>query len=149
MRLKTRIVQSGKNTTGIEVPPEVVEELGAGKRPPVKVTLNGHSYRSSIASMGEVFMISLSAENREKAGVKGGQEVEVDIELDTAPREVEVPQDFVEALDAAPAARATFDQLSYSNKRWHVLQVEGAKSDETRQRRIAKAVETLAAGKPR
>lgn len=149
MRLKTRIVQSGKNTTGIEVPPEVVEELGAGKRPPVKVTLNGHSYRSSIASMGEVFMISLSAENREKAGVKGGQEVEVDIELDTAPREVEVPQDFAEALDAAPAARATFDQLSYSIKRWHVLQVEGAKSDETRQRRIAKSVATLEAGKPR
>jgi len=149
MKIRTTIVKGTKNTTGIEVPPEVVEALGAGKRPPVTVTLNGYTYRSSIASMGGKFMISLSAENREKAGVAGGDELDVDIELDTAPREVEVPQDFAAALDAEPAARATFDKLSYSNKSWHVLQVQGAKTDETRQRRIAKSVATLATGKPR
>lgn len=149
MRIRTTIVQGTGNTTGIEVPAEVVEALGAGKRPPVTVTLNGYTYRSSIASMGGKFMISLSADNRAKAGVSGGDELDVDIELDTAPREVEVPQDFASALDAEPAARATFDKLSYSNKSWHVLQVEGAKTDETRQRRIAKSVATLKEGKPR
>lgn len=149
MRIRTTIVQGSGNTTGIEVPPEVVEALGAGKRPPVTVTLNGYTYRSSIASMGGKFMISLSADNRAKAGVSGGDELDVDIELDTAPREVQVPPDFSAALDAEPAARATFDKLSYSNKSWHVLQVEGAKTDETRQRRIAKSVATLKEGKPR
>ncbi len=148
MKIRTTIVQTGKNTTGIEVPPEVLEQLGAGKRPAVRVTVNGHTYRSSIGSMGGVPMISLSAENRAKAGVAGGDEVDVDIALDTAPREVEVPADFAAALDAEPNARVTFDKLSYSNKQWHVLQVEGAKSDETRQRRIAKSVATLATGKP-
>lgn len=149
MRIRTTIVQGSGNTTGIEVPPGVVEALGAGKRPPVTVTLNGYTYRSSIASMGGKFMISLSADNRARAGVSGGDELDVDIELDTAPREVQVPPDFSAALDAEPAARATFDKLSYSNKSWHVLQVEGAKTDETRQRRIAKSVATLKEGKPR
>ncbi len=149
MKIRTTIVQTGKNTTGIEVPPEVLEQLGAGKRPAVTVTVKGHTYRSSVGSMGGVPMISLSAENREKAGVSGGDQVDVDIELDTAPREVEVPADLAAALDAQPTARATFDKLSYSNKQWHVLQVEGAKTEETRQRRIAKSVATLATGKPR
>ena len=149
MRFRTTIVQSGKNTTGIQVPDEVVEALGSGKRPSVKVTVNGYSYRSTVASMGGVSMVSLSAEHRAGAGVAGGDEVEVDLELDTAPREVTVPDDLAAALDAEPAARATFDGLSYSNKSWHVLQVTGAKTDETRQRRIAKSVETLRQGRPR
>ncbi len=149
MKIRTTILQTGKNTTGIEVPPHVLEELGGGKRPAVKVTLNGYTYRSSVGSMGGRSMISLSAENRGKAGVSGGDELDVEIELDSAPREVEVPADLAAALDAEPAARATFDKLSYSNKSWHVLQVEGAKTDETRQRRIAKSVATLAAGKQR
>ena len=149
MRFRTKVVQTGKNTTGIEVPADVLEALGSGKRPSVRVTVNGHSYRSSVGSVGGAPMISLSAENREKAGVAGGDVVDVDIELDTAPREVEVPADLAAALDAEPAARATFDRLSYSNKQWHVLQVEGAKTDETRQRRIAKSVATLASGEPR
>jgi Bacteriocin-protection, YdeI or OmpD-Associated/Domain of unknown function (DUF1905) len=145
MRFRTTIVQSGKNTTGIQVPDEVVKALGSGKRPAVKVTVNGYSYRSTVASMGGVFMVSLSA----GAGVAGGDEVEVDLELDSAPREVTVPPDLVAALDAEPAARATFDALSYSNKSWHVLQVTGAKTEETRQRRIARSVETLKQGRPR
>jgi len=149
MRFRTTIVQSGKTTTGIQVPDEVVAALGSGKRPAVKVTVNGYSYRSTVASMGGVFMVSLSAEHRAGAGVGGGDEVDVDLELDTAPREVAVPPDLAAALDAEPAARATFDRLSYSNQSWHVLQVTGAKSDETRQRRIAKSVDTLKRGRPR
>jgi len=149
MRFRTIIVQSGKNTTGIQVPDEVVEALGSGKRPAVKVTVNGYSYRSTVASMSGVFMVSLSAEHRAGAGVGGGDEVEVDLELDSAPREVTVPPELVAALDAEPAARATFDGLSYSNKSWHVLQVIGAKTEETRQRRIARSVDALKQGRPR
>ena len=149
MRFRTTIRQSGRTTTGIPVPDEVVEALGSGKRPPVKVTLNGYTYRSTVASMGGESMISLSAEHRAGAGVAGGDEVEVDLELDTAPREVDVPPDLAAALDAEPAARTTFDGLSYSNKSWHVLQVTGARTDETRQRRIARSVETLKQGRPR
>jgi uncharacterized protein YdeI (YjbR/CyaY-like superfamily) len=149
MRFRTTIVQSGKTTTGIQVPDEVMEALAAGKRPAVKVTVNGYSYRSTVASMGGAAMISLSAEHRAGAGVAGGDEVEVDLELDTAPRQVDVPPDLAAALDAEPAARRTFDGLSYSNQSWHVLQVTGAKTDETRQRRIARSVETLKQGRPR
>jgi len=149
MRFRTTIVQSGKNTTGIQVPDEVVEALGSGRRPAVKVTVNGYSYRSTVASMSGVFMVSLSAEHRAGAGVGGGDEVEVDLELDSAPREVTVPPELVAALDAEPAARATFDGLSYSNKSWHVLQVTGARTEETRQRRIARSVDALKQGRPR
>jgi hypothetical protein len=149
MRFHTTIHQSGKTTTGIRVPDEVVEALGAGKRPAVRVTIGEYSYRSSIAVMGGEYWVSVSAENRAAAGVAGGDELDVDIELDTAPREVTVPADFAAALDAVPDARRTFDALSYSNKSWHVLQIEGAKTDETRQRRVAKSIETLRVGRPR
>ena len=149
MRFRTTIVQSGKTTTGIEVPEEVMEALGSGKRPAVRVTINGYSYRSSVASLGGKSMVSLSAEHRAQARVAGGDEVEVDLELDTAPREVTVPDDLAAALDAEPAARATFDRLSYSNKSWHVLQVTGAKTEETRRRRITRSVENLRRGRPR
>jgi hypothetical protein len=149
VRFRTRIVQSGNNTTGIEVPPEVVEALGSGKRPKVKVTIGDYTYRSSLASMGGVPMVSLSAENRAGAGVAGGDEVEVELAVDLEERTVTVPPDLAAAMDVVPAARVTFDHLSYSNQSWHVLQVEGAKTDETRQRRIAKSVDALAAGRPR
>ncbi len=148
MRYRTTIIQSG-NTTGIEVPPEVIESLGGNKRAPVKVTLNGYTYRTTIGSMGGKSMLSLSLENRTNAGVTGGQELDVEVVLDTEPRVVEVPADLAAALDAEPAARATFDKLSNSNKGWHVSQVTGAKTEETRQRRIEKSVATLKAGKPR
>jgi len=149
MRFRTTILQSGRTATGIQVPDEVIEALGAGRRPAVKVTVNGYTYRSTVAVMGGANMISLSAEHRAAAGVAGGEEVEVDIDLDTAPREVTVPADFAAALDAEPAARRTFDGLSYSNKSWHLLQVEGAKTEETRQRRIAKSVDILKQGRAR
>jgi Bacteriocin-protection, YdeI or OmpD-Associated/Domain of unknown function (DUF1905) len=149
MRFRTTVLQAGKTATGIEVPNELVEALGAGRRPPVKVTINGFTYRNTIAVYGGVSMVGISAENRAGAGVAGGDEVDVDIELDTEPREVSVPADFAAALDAEPAARATFDGLSYSNRSWHVGAIEGAKTDETRQRRIAKSIEALREGRPR
>lgn len=149
MKFRANVESSGKTTMGFQVPPEIVEKLGAGKRPPVRVTINGYTYRSTVAPMGGVFMMGLSAENRAGAGVTKPGPVDVDMELDTAPRDVTVPPDFAKALGAAPAAKKTFDGLSYSNKSWHVLQIQGAKSDETRQRRIAKSVEALREGRIR
>jgi hypothetical protein len=149
MRFRTTILQGDKTATGIEIPAAIVEALGAGKRPAITVTINGFTYRSSVAVMGGTYMVGVSAENRAGTGVQGGDEVDVDIELDTAPREVVVPPDFAAALDAEPAARATFDRLSYSNKSWHTLQLAAAKTDETRQRRIAKSVEALREGRVR
>jgi hypothetical protein len=149
MRFRTTLLQSGKTATGIRVPDEVVEALGAGKRPAVNVTINGYTYRNTIAVMGGEYMVGVSAEHRAGAGVAGGDTIDVDIELDTAPREVTVPDDFAAALDGDPDARRTFDGLSYSNKSWHVLQVDGAKTDETRQRRIAKSLDALRAGRVR
>ncbi|MBA3796808.1 MAG: DUF1905 domain-containing protein [Chloroflexi bacterium] len=128
----------------MHVPEEVVESLGAGKRPAVRVTIKGFTYR-----MGGGYMVGVNAENRAGAGVQGGDEVDVEMELDTAPREVTVPSDFAVALDAEPDARRTFEGLSYSNKSWHVLQVTGAKTDETRQRRIDKSVDMLRQGRAR
>jgi Bacteriocin-protection, YdeI or OmpD-Associated/Domain of unknown function (DUF1905) len=149
VRFRTTIQQSGKTTTGIEVPEQVVQALGSGKRPTVTVTINGYTYRSTVAVLGGRYMVGVSAEHRAGAGVAGGDEVDVDIELDTAPREVRVPADLAAALDAEPAAQRTFDGLSYSNKSWHVLQVEGAKTEETRQRRIARSVDILKQGRAR
>jgi hypothetical protein len=149
MRFRTTILEEGKTATGIRVPDEVVEALGSGKRPPVTVTINGFTYRSTVAVLGGAYMVGISAENRAGAGVAGGDEVDIDIELDTAPREVAVPADFAAALDAEPRARATFDGLSNSNKGWHVSSITGARTDETRKRRIAKSVEMLSQGRAR
>jgi hypothetical protein len=149
MRFRTTLLQGDKTATGIQVPDEVVEALGRGKRPAVTVTINGYTYRNTVAVMGGAYMVGVSAEHRAGAGIKGGDEVDVDIELDTVPRVVEVPDDFAAALDADPEARRTFDALSYSNKSWHTLQITGARTDETRQRRIAKSIDTLREGRPR
>ncbi len=136
----------GKTATGFEVPDEVVEALGSGKRPAVTVTVNGHTYRSTVARMGGRYLLPLSAENRAAAGLQAGDEVDVELALDTAPRVVEVPPDLAAALDAEPAVRAAWEKLSYSHQRQHVLAIEQAKAAETRQRRVAKAVEMLRAG---
>lgn len=149
MRFHTTILQAGKTATGIRVPDEIVAALGKSRRPAVRVTINGFTYRSTIAVMGGDYMVGVNADNRAGAGVQGGDEVDVDIELDTAPREITVPADLAAALDAEPAAKRTFDALSYSNKSWHTLQVEGAKTDETRSRRIARSIEILREGRPR
>ncbi len=145
----TRIVLGGKTATGFEIPENIVAALGSGKRPAVRVTVNGHTYRSTVAVMGGAHMLPLSAENREAAGVAAGDEVEVEVVLDTEPREVAVPDDLATALAADRAAKEFFDGLSYSNKRGFVQQIDGAKTPDTRQRRIAKAIAALHAGKPR
>lgn len=148
MKFKTEIQQGEtKNVTGIEVPPSVVEALGGGKRPPVKVTLNGYTYRSTVAVMGGAYMVGVSADVREKAKVKGGDVLEVEMVLDTDKREVEAPADFAKALGANKKAKAFFDGLSYSNKKRFVTQVEEAKAAETRARRIEKFVAQLADGR--
>jgi len=146
MRFRTTIELGGKTATGFRIPEDVVAELGSGKRPAVRVTIGGHTYRTTVAPMGGVFMIPLSAENRAGAGVAAGDEVDVDVELDTEPRVVTVPPDFAAAFEREPDARTAFDALSYSNQRRHVLSIEGAKTDETRQRRIVKAVDALRQG---
>ncbi|MFD6166105.1 YdeI/OmpD-associated family protein [Oerskovia sp. NPDC060287] len=144
MRFRTTILQSGKTATGLPVPDDVVTALGAGKRVPVRVTLGGHTYRSSVAPYQGRFMIALSAENRVAARVSGGDEVDVEIEVDDAPREVTVPDDLAAALTAE--ARAAFDGLSFSRRRALVEPIEAAKTPETRQRRIDRAVADLAPG---
>src|SRR5512146_833686 len=149
MRFRTTILAAGKTAAGIRVPAEVVEGLGAGRRPAVRVTLNGYSYRSTVAVMGGAYMIGVSNEHRAASGLAPGDEVEVDLELDTAPREVVVPPALQAALDADPAAREPLDRLSYSNKSWHVLQVAGTSNEETRQRRIAKSITALPEGRIR
>jgi hypothetical protein len=149
VRFRTTILQAGKTAAGIRIPDEVVESLGAGKRPPVRVTINGYTYRNTVAVMGGEYMVGVSNEHRQAYGIDGGDEVDVDIELYTAPREVTVPPELQAALDANPAARATFDKLSYSNKSWHALQVTGTKNEETRQRRIEKSIAALAEGRVR
>ena len=138
MRFHAIVEAAGKTATGIEVPGEVVDALGAGRRPAVSVTINGHTYRSTVAVMGGRNLVGVSAENRKAAGVAAGDEIEVDIMLDSAPREVVVPPDFAAALEIDPAAKATFTALSYSNRLRHVLAIESAKTPETRQRRVLK-----------
>lgn len=145
MKFRTILLQAGKTATGIVVPDDIVERLGAGKRPPVRVTINGHTYRSTLAVMGGRFMVGVSAENRAKAGVAGGEAIEVDLELDTAVREVAVPPDLAGALDRNAAARQRFEALSYSRQKALVTGIEGAKTEETRQRRLHKAIDDLLA----
>jgi hypothetical protein len=112
VRFHTKILTAGKTATGIQIPNEVVENLGSGKRPPVRITINGQTYRSTVAVMGGKFMVGVSAQNREKTGVAGGDEVDVDIE----PREVTVPADFAKALKRNAVAKKRFDGLSHSKK---------------------------------
>ncbi len=149
VRFKTTILQSGKTAMGFEIPESAVEALGAGKRPPVTVKINGYTYRNTIAVMGGAYMIGVSSEHRGPAQVQAGDEVEVELALDTAPREITVPPELQAALDADAAAKATFDKLSYSNKSWHTLQVTGTNNPETRARRIEKSIAALREGRIR
>lgn len=142
MKFKTKIIQIGNNT-GINVPDEIIEKLGAGKKPPVVVTLNKYTYRSTVAVMGGKFMISLSAENRKNANVKGGDELEITIALDTEPRTVELPQDFKKALDNDKQATIIFDKLTPSRKKAIVVSINDAKTEETKIKRIEKALKSL------
>lgn len=143
MRFHATIRLDGKTATGIEVPPDVLDGLGGGKRPKVTVTINGFSYPSTVGSMGGRSLIPVSADVRAKAGVGAGDDVEVEVVPDTEPRSVAVPGDLAAALAAQPDARSVFAALSASNQRRHVLAVEQAKTAETRMRRIAKVLTEL------
>jgi hypothetical protein len=143
VRFHATIEQSGKTATGIRVPAEVVDALESGKRPAVRVTINGYTYRTTVGVMGGAFMLPLSADNRQAAGVAAGDDVDVELELDTAPREVVVPADLAAALAHDAEAQDSFNALSYSARRRHVLAVESAKTAETRQRRIESVIASL------
>ncbi|MCL3860970.1 YdeI/OmpD-associated family protein [Actinotalea sp. K2] len=148
MRYRTTILQTGPTTTGIPVPDDVLVALGQGRRPPVRVTVGDHTYRSTVATMGGRTLISLSAENRSAAGVAGGQDVEVEVEVDLEPRTVDLPAELAEAL-AEAGAQDAFSALSPSRQKAHALAVQGAKTDETRRRRIDAVLTALREDTPR
>jgi len=145
MRFRTTLLQMGNNV-GIEVPQYVIDELGAGRKPAVTVDVNGtYGYRSTVAVMGGTYLISFSAAHRAASGFSGGDDVEVTLEVDTAPRVIEVPEALATALAANPRAQEAFDALSNSKKQLHTLPVAEAKADETRDRRVAKSIAVLGA----
>jgi antitoxin component of MazEF toxin-antitoxin module len=139
----------GKNASGVAIPPEVIEKLGAGKRPPVRVTINGYEYRTTVGVMGGRAMVGVSAAIRKETGLSAGDALDVELAVDDTPRAVDVPADLAKALAAHRGVRAFFDGLANSLQRYHVDNVNAAKTEETRQRRIAKAVELFRAGKKR
>ncbi len=141
MRFEGVLFQAGNNT-GVEVPPEIIAALGGGKRPAVALTVNGYAYRSTVGAMGGKSLVPFSSEHRTASGLKGGDAITVDIELDLAPREITMPDDFARALDEA-GLRVIFDALAPSHRKEHVRAIEDAKTAETRARRIQKAIEKL------
>jgi hypothetical protein len=150
VRFTTVLSLENKNATGIHVPPEAVVALGGGRRPAVVATVNGYTYRATVMGYDPADpLMPFTAEHRAASGLKAGDPVEVELVLDTAPREVEVPEDLAAALAADPAAKAFFDGLSYSNKRVHTLSVLDAKTPETRARRVEKSIALLREGRVR
>jgi hypothetical protein len=149
MKITLELQATGGNTTGFQVPDAFLDELGGGGRPKVVVVVNGYEFRSSIARMGGQYWLGVSSARRTEARITAGETYDLDVVLDRQERTIEVPDDLAAALAADPAAQAFFDGLSFSNKRWHVEQVTGAKTAETRERRVAKSVQMLGAGRAR
>jgi hypothetical protein len=147
MRFRTKVLLAGKTATGVEVPAKVVDGLGSTKRPLVRVTINGYTYRSAIAPMGGTFMLGISEEVRNNANVSAGQTVDVDVELDTQPRDVEVPPELAKALARDANAKKYFESLSYSGKFRLTAPIANGKTAETRERNLAKAMQALKSGK--
>ena len=144
MDFTTELLATGGTTTGFVVPEAVVEALGAGRRPKVVVTVDGHTWRTSIASMGGRVLLGASAAVREASGISAGHTYTVTVEVDTAPRTVDVPDDLAAALAASPGAGAAWAGLTYSQQRQHAEAVLAAKKPETRERRVSTIVGTLA-----
>lgn len=145
LHLRTKVLTAGKTATGIQIPDEMIDKLGAGRKPAVRITINGFTYRSTVAVMNGRFMVGINAENREKAKVAGGDTIDVGIALDTEVREVAVPADFREVLERDPDLKETFNGLSYTKRRVIAEAIAGAKTTDTRERRIEKAVRDLKA----
>lgn len=143
LKFSTVLLQAGKTATGIKIPDGIIEKLGAGKKPAIKVTINGFTYRSTVAVMGGAYMVGVNAENRAGAKVKGGDKIDVVIELDTEERVVEVPVEFQQVLNKNAAAKEKFESLSYSKKKALVLPIQVAKTKETADRNIQKALNIL------
>jgi Domain of unknown function (DUF1905)/Bacteriocin-protection, YdeI or OmpD-Associated len=146
---RATIQQTGKTACGIEVPEAVVDALAGSRRPAVVVTLNDYTYRSTVAPMNDGYWVGVNADHRAASGLGAGDEVQVTLELDTAPREVEVPPELAAALDGDPVAGAFFDGLSYSNRRVFTLSVEGTSNPATKVRRVAKAISLMREGRVR
>ncbi|HEY4227014.1 MAG TPA: YdeI/OmpD-associated family protein [Candidatus Limnocylindrales bacterium] len=147
MRFRSTLESAGKTAAGFHVPGEVMDALAGGGRPKVRVTIGGHTWRTSVGIVAGRTMIGIPVEHRDPAGVEPGDMMDVEVELDTEVREVAVPDDFAAALAPYPDARAFFDGRNYSERRWFVLGIEDAKTPETRGRRIEKAVERLREGR--
>ena len=147
LKFSTILLQAGKTATGIKIPDEIIEKLGAGKKPAIKVTINNFTYRSTVAVMGGAYMVGVSSENREGAKVKSGDKINVTIELDTEERVLEVPPDFQKMLTKNATAKNKFESLSYSGKRALVAPVANGKTEETRNRNIEKALKILLSNK--
>jgi len=145
---ETTVTATGNNT-GIVVPEEVIEQLAAGKRPAVLVNLNGYEYRTTAGVMGGRHMVSVSAAVRKATGLGGGDPVRITLTVADTPREVTVPDDFAAVLAADEQAAAFFAGLSNSLQRYHVDNITGAKSADTRQRRVDKAIALFREGKQR
>ena len=127
-----------------------VAAVGEGaKRFPVVATVNGHTWRTTVTRMRGEFLVGLNREVRQSAGAEAGDEVTVELELDMAPREVEVPKPLADALAGDAEARAAFERLSYTHRKEYARWIAEAKKDETRERRVAQAVEMVRAGKTR
>jgi hypothetical protein len=127
---------------------DLVNAIGEGaKRFPVRATVNGYTWRTTVARMGGEFLVGLNREVREGAGVQAGDTVDAEIELDTAPREVEVPDALVRALAADKQAGAAFEALSFTHRKEYARWVAEAKREETRDRRVAEAIQMLREGK--
>jgi Bacteriocin-protection, YdeI or OmpD-Associated/Domain of unknown function (DUF1905) len=144
-RFRAELKLTGRTGTYIEVPLDVPAVFGRA-RPPVRGTVNGAPLRSTIAKYGGEYLLVVNRQVREAAGAAAGDTVEIELELDTKPRIVRLPKDFAEALDKD--ARAEFDRMSYSHRKDYVEWIKDAKREETRRRRIAKAVELIRQGKP-
>lgn len=149
MEFRAPLRTAGKTATGVEVPDEVVTALGAGQRPLVKVTINGFTFSVTLGSMGGRVMLPVSAERRAAAGIAGGDELDIEMEVDTAPRRLEVPADLAEALESAPQAKRFFDGLTFSQQQIFTVSVEGAKTADTRQRRVQRSIGLLSEGRIR
>jgi hypothetical protein len=149
MKFVATLERHGKTATGIVVPPEVVDQLGGGRRPAVRVAFRGHAYASTVAPRGDRYLVPVSAEQRNATGAQAGDELEIEITLDLEPRTIEVPDELARALAAHPEAAHFFDGLTASQQKGFVTPITAAKTPETRQRRIANAVEALREGRKR